>query len=74
MQEYKPFNWKVREIYDIGDSLIMVASDRISAFDHIPEKHHYGQGCRTDPNVQILVRLHQGHYSQPHDLRRSGWI
>lgn len=36
MQEYKPFkSGKVREIYDIGDSLIMVASDRISAFDHI---------------------------------------
>ena len=26
---------KVREIYDNGDSLIMVATDRISAFDHI---------------------------------------
>ena len=36
MQEYKPIkSGKVREIYDIGDSLIMVASDRISAFDHI---------------------------------------
>ena len=36
MQEYKPVkSGKVREIYDLGDSLIMVASDRISAFDHI---------------------------------------
>lgn len=36
MKEYKPFkSGKVREIYDIGDSLIMVATDRISAFDHI---------------------------------------
>jgi phosphoribosylaminoimidazole-succinocarboxamide synthase len=36
MQEYKPFkSGKVREIYDAGDSLIMVATDRISAFDHI---------------------------------------
>ena len=26
---------KVREVYDNGDSLIMVATDRISAFDHI---------------------------------------
>ena len=26
---------KIREIYDIGDSLIIVATDRISAFDHI---------------------------------------
>ncbi len=33
---YTPFKeGKVREVYDIGDSLIMVATDRISAFDHI---------------------------------------
>lgn len=36
MQEYKPFKeGKVREIYDIGDNLIIVATDRISAFDNI---------------------------------------
>ena len=36
MKEYKPFKeGKVREIYENGDSLIMVATDRISAFDHI---------------------------------------
>ena len=36
MQEYKPVKeGKVREIYDIGDSLILVATDRISAFDVI---------------------------------------
>ena len=36
MQEYKPVKeGKVREIYDIGDALIMVATDRISAFDVI---------------------------------------
>ena len=30
MKEYKPFkSGKVREIYDAGDSLIMVATDRI---------------------------------------------
>jgi len=34
--EYKPIKeGKVREIYDNGDSLIMVATDRISAFDYI---------------------------------------
>ena len=32
MQEYTPVKeGKVREIYDIGDKLIMVATDRISA-------------------------------------------
>ena len=36
MKEFKPFKeGKVREVYDIGDSLIIVATDRISAFDHI---------------------------------------
>lgn len=36
MKEYKPFkSGKVREMYDIGDSIIMVASDRISCFDVI---------------------------------------
>lgn len=36
MQEYSPVKeGKVREIYDVGENLIMVATDRISAFDVI---------------------------------------
>ena len=36
MQNYQPVkSGKVREIYDLGDHLVMVATDRISAFDHI---------------------------------------
>ena len=36
MKEFKPFKeGKVREVYDNGDSLIIVATDRISAFDVI---------------------------------------
>ncbi len=36
IQEFKPFKeGKVREVYDNGDSLIIVATDRISAFDNI---------------------------------------
>ena len=36
MQEYSPVKeGKVREIYDVGEALIMVATDRISAFDVI---------------------------------------
>ena len=36
MQEFKPFKeGKVREVYDIGENFILVATDRISAFDHI---------------------------------------
>lgn len=38
MKEYKLFkSGKVRELYDLGDSLIMVCTDRISAFDNILE-------------------------------------
>lgn len=36
MQEFKPVKeGKVREVYDIGDSMVIVATDRISAFDVI---------------------------------------
>ena len=36
MTEYQPIKeGKVREIYDIGDYLILVATDRISCFDVI---------------------------------------
>ena len=36
MKEYKPFKeGKVREVYTDGDAIIMVATDRISAFDVI---------------------------------------
>lgn len=36
IQEVKPVKeGKVREVYDAGDSMIIVATDRISAFDHI---------------------------------------
>ena len=36
MTEYKPIKeGKVREIYDIGDYLVLVATDRISCFDVI---------------------------------------
>ncbi len=34
--DLKPtFRGKVREVFDLGDSLVIVASDRISAYDHI---------------------------------------
>ena len=36
MKELKPMKeGKVREVYDTGDSIVMVATDRISAFDRI---------------------------------------
>lgn len=45
MKEFKPVKeGKVREIYDIDDSLILVASDRISAFDVILKNLIVGKG------------------------------
>ena len=45
MTEFKPIKeGKVREIYDNGDSLIMVATDRISAFDVILNSEIPGKG------------------------------
>ena len=33
--QQKVYNGKVRDVYFVGDKLVMVATDRISAFDHI---------------------------------------
>ena len=45
MQEFKPVKeGKVREIFDIGDAMIIVTTDRISAFDHILRNQVPGKG------------------------------
>ena len=45
MTEFQPIKeGKVREIYDNGDSLVMVATDRISAFDVILKNQVTRQG------------------------------
>ena len=67
MQEYKPFKeGKVREVYDNGDSLIMVATDRISAFDNILKNKITDKGAI----LTVLVRLYKRHRSKPYDFCR----
>ncbi len=62
MQEYTPFkSGKVREVYDIGDSLIMVATDRISAFDHILKNKITGKGA-------VLTRMSAFWFDYTKDL------
>jgi phosphoribosylaminoimidazole-succinocarboxamide synthase len=39
------YRGKVRDVYTLGDTLIMVASDRISAFDHILPRAIPGKGA-----------------------------
>lgn len=39
-----PRRGKVRDIYDLGDALLLVATDRISAYDHVLEPGIPGKG------------------------------
>ena len=50
------FRGKVRDIYDLGDRLLLVATDRISAFDVGPADRHPGQGRGPDAALGLLVR------------------
>jgi len=46
---------KVRDIYDLGDELLMVTTDRISAFDVIMPDPIPGKGKILDSNFPVLV-------------------
>lgn len=63
---------KVRDLYDLGDKLLIVATDRISAFDYILKDEIPYKG-------EVLTRLSlfwfepaRGHHSQPSDFRGRG--
>ena len=50
---------KVRDIYEIDDNtLLMVVSDRISAYDHGPGARHSGQGPCAYGDLEVLLRRH----------------
>ena len=71
MQEMKPIKeGKVREIYDNGDSLIMVATDRISCFDVILNNVVTKKSTVLTQMSKFLVQPHEGYPSEPHDLYR----
>ena len=61
---------KVREIYDNGDNLIMVATDRISCFDVILKNTVTKKRNSFDTDVQILVQSDRRHRAEPYDLYR----
>jgi phosphoribosylaminoimidazole-succinocarboxamide synthase len=42
---HTPRRGKVRDVYDLGDALVIVATDRISAFDHILPNGIPNKGC-----------------------------
>ncbi|HWR72734.1 MAG TPA: phosphoribosylaminoimidazolesuccinocarboxamide synthase, partial [Nitrospirota bacterium] len=62
-----PRRGKVRDIYDLGDSLLIVATDRISAFDvvlpnAIPEKG------------RVLTQISKYWFSKTSDIVRNHLI
>ncbi len=62
MKEFKPVKeGKVREIYDVGENLIMVATDRISAFDVILKNMIEGKG-------RILTKMSEFWFSLTKDI------
>ena len=62
IQDFKPIKeGKVREIYDNGDSLIMVATDRISCFDVILNNH-------VDKKGTVLTQLSRFWFDMTKDI------
>jgi phosphoribosylaminoimidazole-succinocarboxamide synthase len=59
---------KVRDVYAASDDryLLIVASDRISAFDHVLPNPIPGKGSIPDAVVQFLVRSNKGTDRQPY--------
>ena len=65
---------KVRDLYAVDDALLLVATDRISAFDHVLGNGNSGQGQDPDADFAVLVRSAQGHCSQPPDHGRRARV
>src|SRR5512140_3861405 len=59
-----PKRGKVRDIYDLGDALLIVATDRISAFDVILPNAIPGKG-------RVLTQISRYWFSKTHDLVRN---
>lgn len=60
---------KVREVYDLGDQLLIVSSDRISAFDHILPNGIPGKGqLLTAMSVFWFGQLDVPHHFLSHDV------
>ena len=63
MTEYKPIKeGKVREIYDVGENLILVATDRISCFDVIlnntvTKREQYLHRCPSSGSIIQRISL-----------------
>lgn len=68
METYKPFKeGKVREVYDIGDKIVMVATDRISAFDVILKNKVVGKG-------EVLTQMSKFWFDYTKDIVKNHMI
>ena len=68
MKEYSPVKeGKVREIYDTGDALVMVATDRISAFDVILKNKVTGKG-------KVLTQMSRFWFDYTSDIVKNHMI
>ncbi len=72
---------KVRDLYAIDDQrLLLVASDRISAYDVVLGRHHPRQGSGADRALALLLRLARDTQSPAFDVpgrvseRLATWI
>ncbi len=71
MKEFKPFKeGKVREVYDNGDSLIIVATDRISAFDNILKNRITDKGAILTQMSKFWFDFYKGCCSESYDFCR----
>ena len=59
---------KVRDIYDLGDTLLFVATDRISAFDYILEDEIPHKGQVLTQISCFWVRTARGRCRKPSGL------
>ena len=61
---------KVRDMYDLGDSFLMVASDRLSAFDVVLPTPITGKGKNPQPAFALLVSASRNAEPFDHGERR----
>ena len=63
---------KVRDLYDLGDKLLLVATDRISAFDYILEDEIPYKGQVLTQLSKFWFELLDGARGKPPHLHRCG--
>ena len=61
---------KVRDLYDLDDKLLMISTDRISAFDYVLPDGIPCKGNVLDSVIGVLVQSHEFNRGQSPDYYR----